>query len=226
MKEKLLKYFPNLSQQQLDQYELLAKEFLSWNEKINLISRKDTENLFEHHILHSLAIAKVCKFKPQCEVMDIGTGGGFPGLPLAIMFPETKFYLVDSIGKKIKVVQALVETLGLKNVKAEQIRAENVNRQFDFIVSRAVTYLPDFMQWTKGKISKIQYHDLANGVLYLKGGDLTEELSTIKNKIKIYDIDNYFEEEFFETKNVIHVKCVKEYRKSRSLKNFCFFCFI
>lgn len=209
MKEKLLKYFPDLSQQQLDQYELLAKEFLSWNEKINLISRKDTENLFEHHILHSLAIAKVCKFKPQCEVMDIGTGGGFPGLPLAIMFPETKFYLVDSIGKKIKVVQALIETLGLKNVKAEQIRAENVNRQFDFIVSRAVTYLPDFMQWTKGKISKIQYHDLANGVLYLKGGDLTEELSTIKNKIKIYDIDNYFEEEFFETKKVIHVKCVK-----------------
>ena len=209
MREKLLKYFPDLSQQQLDQYELLAKEFLSWNEKINLISRKDTENLFEHHILHSLAIAKVCKFKPQCEVMDIGTGGGFPGLPLAIMFPETKFYLVDSIGKKIKVVQALIETLGLKNVKAEQIRAENVNRQFDFIVSRAVTYLPDFMQWTKGKISKIQYHDLANGVLYLKGGDLTEELSTIKNKIKIYDIDNYFEEEFFETKKVIHVKCVK-----------------
>lgn len=209
MKEKLLKYFPNLSQQQLDQYELLAKEFLSWNEKINLISRKDTENLFEHHILHSLAIAKVCKFKPQCEVMDIGTGGGFPGLPLAIMFPETKFYLVDSIGKKIKVVQALVEALGLKNVKAEQIRAENVNRQFDFIVSRAVTYLPDFMQWTKGKISKIQYHDLANGVLYLKGGDLTEELSTIKNKYKIYDIDQYFEEEFFETKKVIHVKCVK-----------------
>lgn len=209
MKEKLLKYFPNLSQQQLDQYELLAKEFLSWNEKINLISRKDTENLFEHHILHSLAIAKVCKFKPQCEVMDIGTGGGFPGIPLAIMFPETKFYLVDSIGKKIKVVQALVEALGLKNVEAEQIRAENVNRQFDFIVSRAVTYLPDFMQWTKGKISKIQYHDLANGVLYLKGGDLTEELSTIKNKYKIYDIDQYFEEEFFETKKVIHVKCVK-----------------
>ena len=209
MREKLLKYFPNLSQQQLDQYELLAKEFLSWNEKINLISRKDTENLFEHHILHSLAIAKVCKFKPQCEVMDIGTGGGFPGIPLAIMFPETKFYLVDSIGKKIKVVQALVEALGLKNVEAEQIRAENVNRQFDFIVSRAVTYLPDFMQWTKGKISKIQYHDLANGVLYLKGGDLTEELSTIKNKIKIYDIDNYFEEEFFQTKKVIHVKCVK-----------------
>ena len=209
MKEKLLKYFPQLSQHQLEQYELLAKEFLSWNEKINLISRKDTDNIFEHHILHSLAIAKVCKFKPQCEIMDIGTGGGFPGIPLAIMFPETKFYLVDSIGKKIKVVQALVEALGLKNVEAEQIRAENVNRQFDFIVSRAVTYLPDFMQWTKGKISKIQYHDLANGVLYLKGGDLTEELSTIKNKIKIYDIDNYFEEEFFQTKKVIHVKCVK-----------------
>ena len=209
MKEKLLKYFPELTPHQIEQYELLAKEFLSWNEKINLISRKDTENIFEHHILHSLAIAKVCKFKPQCEIMDIGTGGGFPGIPLAIMFPETKFYLVDSIGKKIKVVQALVQALGLKNVEAEQIRAENVNRQFDFIVSRAVTYLPDFMQWTKGKFSKIQYHDLANGVLYLKGGDLTEELSTIKNKYKIYDIDNYFEEEFFETKKVIHVKCVK-----------------
>ena len=209
MKEQLKKYFPFLTEIQLSQYETLAKEFLSWNEKINLISRKDTDNLFEHHILHSLAIAKVCKFKPQCEVMDIGTGGGFPGIPLAIMFPETKFYLVDSIGKKIKVVQALVEALGLKNVEAEQIRAENVNRQFDFIVSRAVTYLPDFMQWTKGKISKIQYHDLANGVLYLKGGDLTEELSTIKNKYKIYDIDNYFEGEFFETKKVIHVKCVK-----------------
>ena len=209
MKEKLLKYFPELTQSQIEQYELLAKEFLSWNEKINLISRKDTDNIFEHHILHSLAIAKVCKFKPQCEIMDIGTGGGFPGIPLAIMFPETKFYLVDSIGKKIKVVQALVEALGLKNVEAEQIRAENVNRQFDFIVSRAVTYLPDFMQWTKGKISKIQYHDLANGVLYLKGGDLTEELSTIKNKYKIYDIDQYFEEEFFETKKVIHVKIAK-----------------
>ena len=209
MKEKLLKYFPQLSQHQLEQYELLAKEFLSWNEKINLISRKDTDNILEHHILHSLAIAKVCKFKPQCEIMDIGTGGGFPGLPLAIMFPETKFYLVDSIGKKIKVVQALVEALGMKNVEAEQIRAENENRQFDFIVSRAVTYLPDFMQWTKGKISKIQYHDLANGVLHLKGGDLTEELSTIKNKYKIYDIDQYFEEEFFETKKVIHVKIAK-----------------
>lgn len=209
MKEKLLKYFPELTQSQIEQYELLAKEFLSWNEKINLISRKDTDNIFEHHILHSLAIAKVCKFKPQCEIMDIGTGGGFPGIPLAIMFPETKFYLVDSIGKKIKVVQALVEALGLKNVEAEQIRAENVNRQFDFIVSRAVTYLPDFMQWTKGKISKIQYHDLANGVLYLKGGDLTEELSTIKNKYKIYDIDQYFEEEFFQTKKVIHVKIAK-----------------
>lgn len=209
MKDTLLKYFPHLTQEQLEQYELLSKEFLSWNEKINLISRKDTDNLFEHHILHSLAIAKVCQFKPQCEVMDIGTGGGFPGIPLAIMFPQTKFYLIDSIGKKIKVVQALVEALGLKNVEAEQIRAENVKRQFDFIVSRAVTYLPDFMQWTKGKISKIQYHNVDNGILYLKGGDLKEELSTIKEKYKIYDIDQYFEGEFFETKKVIHVKSSK-----------------
>lgn len=206
MKEELKKYFPFLKEEQLDLYERFGEEFLQWNEKINLISRKDTENLFVHHILHSLAIAKVCMFKPNCEILDIGTGGGFPGLPLAIMFPETKFFLVDSIGKKIKVVQAITETLGLGNVRSEQTRAETVQGKFDFIVSRAVTTFEDFIPWTQGKISKIQYHDLPNGILYLKGGDLTEELSKVKKKYGVFNISDYFEDEFFATKKVIHIE--------------------
>lgn len=206
MKEELKKYFPFLKEEQLDLYERFAEEFLQWNEKINLISRKDTENLFVHHILHSLAIAKVCMFKPNCEILDIGTGGGFPGLPLAIMFPETKFFLVDSIGKKIKVVQAITEALGLENVRSEQTRAETVQGKFDFIVSRAVTTFEDFIPWTQGRISKIQYHDLPNGILYLKGGDLTEELSTVKKKYGVFNISDYFEDEFFATKKVIHIE--------------------
>lgn len=206
MREKLKHYFPELNEKQLDLYERFEKEFLQWNDKINLISRKDTENLFVHHILHSLAIAKVCKFKPQCNILDIGTGGGFPGLPLAIMFPETKFFLVDSIGKKIKVVQAITEALELKNVRSMQTRAEKVQEKFDFIISRAVTTFEDFIPWTKGKFSNIRYHDLANGILYLKGGDLTEELSKVKNPYKVYDISRYFEDEFFETKKVVYIK--------------------
>lgn len=206
MREELKKYFPFLEKEQLNLYERFCEEFLQWNEKINLISRKDTENLFVHHILHSLAIAKVCMFKPNCEILDIGTGGGFPGLPLAIMFPETKFFLVDSIGKKIKVVQAITETLGLENVRSEQTRAETVQGKFDFIVSRAVTTLEDFIPWTQGKISKIQYHDLPNGILYLKGGDLTEELSKVKKKYRVFNISDYFEDEFFATKKVIHIE--------------------
>lgn len=206
MREKLKHYFPELNEKQLDLYERFEKEFLQWNDKINLISRKDTENLFVHHILHSLAIAKVCKFKPQCNILDIGTGGGFPGLPLAIMFPETKFFLVDSIGKKIKVVQAITEALELQNVRSMQTRAEKVQEKFDFIISRAVTTFEDFIPWTKGKFSNIRYHDLANGILYLKGGDLTEELSKVKKPYKIFNISDYFEEEFFETKKVIHIK--------------------
>lgn len=206
MREELKKYFPFLEEEQLDLYERFAEEFLQWNEKINLISRKDTENLFVHHILHSLAIAKVCMFKPNCEILDIGTGGGFPGLPLAIMFPETKFFLVDSIGKKIKVVQAITEALGLGNVRSEQTRAETVQGKFDFIVSRAVTTFEDFIPWTQGRISKIQYHDLPNGILYLKGGDLTEELSKVKKKYRVFNISDYFEDKFFATKKVIHIE--------------------
>lgn len=206
MREELKKYFPFLEKEQLDLYERFGEEFLQWNEKINLISRKDTENLFVHHILHSLAIAKVCMFKPNCEILDIGTGGGFPGLPLAIMFPETKFFLVDSIGKKIKVVQAITEALGLGNVRSEQTRAETVQGKFDFIVSRAVTTFEDFIPWTQGRISKIQYHDLPNGILYLKGGDLTEELSKVKKKYRVFNISDYFEDKFFATKKVIHIE--------------------
>lgn len=206
MREELKKYFPFLEKEQLDLYERFGEEFLQWNEKINLISRKDTGNLFIHHILHSLAIAKVCMFKPNCEILDIGTGGGFPGLPLAIMFPETKFFLVDSIGKKIKVVQAITEALGLGNVRSEQTRAETVQGKFDFIVSRAVTTFEDFIPWTQGRISKIQYHDLPNGILYLKGGDLTEELSKVKKKYRVFNISDYFEDEFFATKKVIHIE--------------------
>lgn len=206
MREKLKHYFPELNETQLDLYERFQEEFLQWNDKINLISRKDTENLFIHHILHSLAIAKVCKFKPQCNILDIGTGGGFPGLPLAIMFPETKFFLVDSIGKKIKVVQAITEALELKNVKSMQTRAEKVREKFDFIISRAVTTFEDFIPWTVGKFSNIRYHNLPNGILYLKGGDLTEELSKVKKPYKVFNISDYFEDEFFETKKVVYIK--------------------
>ena len=206
MREELKRYFPFLNERQLDLYEQFASCFLSWNEKINLISRKDTENLFVHHILHSLAIAKVCEFKPMCRVLDIGTGAGFPGMPLAILFPQTEFVLVDSIGKKIKVVEAVSEALGLQNVKPMQTRAEKLQEKFDFIVSRAVTNLEDFIPWTKGKFSKINYHDLPNGILYLKGGDLKEELSKIKKPYKVYDIDTWFEDEFFQTKKVVYLK--------------------
>ncbi|MFM9988641.1 16S rRNA (guanine(527)-N(7))-methyltransferase RsmG [Flavobacterium sp.] len=202
--EEILKYFPDLTENQILQFQKLENLYHDWNAKINVISRKDIDELYTKHILHSLAIAKIQKFEPGTYILDVGTGGGFPGIPLAILFPETRFYLIDVILKKIKVVQAVTEDLGLKNVKAEQIRAENVKGDFDFIVSRAVTNMPDFVSWIKDKIKKTNKHELKNGILYLKGGDLTEELKDFP-KATEYNISDFFENEFFETKKVVHV---------------------
>lgn len=202
--ELLLKYFPDLSEKQINQFQALYDLYIDWNSKINVISRKDIEELYMRHVLHSLGIAKVITFQPQAHIMDVGTGGGFPGIPLAILFPETKFYLIDVIGKKIKVVNEIVTVLGLTNVKAEQKRAELVTDQFDFIVSRAVTNMPDFVKWVKGKIAKKQNHKLVNGILYLKGGDLTEELAVYKNVVQ-YNLSAFFNEDFFETKKVVYL---------------------
>lgn len=202
--EEILKQFPNLTDNQKQQFQKLEALYQDWNAKINVISRKDIDELYTKHVLHSLAIAKIQKFEPGTYVLDVGTGGGFPGIPLAILFPETRFYLIDVIGKKIKVVQAVAEALQLKNVKAEQMRAENVKGDFDFIVSRAVTNMPDFVSWVKGKTKKQNKHELPNGILYLKGGDLTEELKDFP-KAKQYDIADFFKDEFFETKKVVHL---------------------
>ena len=202
--DEILKYFPNLTAIQIEQFEKLDFLYHDWNEKINVISRKDIDSLYTKHILHSLGIAKVMKFEPGTFVLDVGTGGGFPGIPLAILFPETRFYLIDVIAKKIKVVQGVVDGLELKNVKAEQLRAENVKGDFDFIVSRAVTNMPDFVSWIKTKIKKQQKHKLKNGILYLKGGDLTEELKDFP-KATEYNLADFFEDEFFETKKVVHL---------------------
>ena len=203
--DQIIKYFPELTQRQREQFAAMVPLYEDWNSKINLISRKDMDNFVEHHVLHSLAIAKVQPFKSMAEVLDVGTGGGFPGIPLAIMFPDARFYLIDSIGKKIKVVQDVIEKLDLKNCRAEQIRAEQVEGDFDFIVSRAVTALPEFVGWVRGKVSKTNYHKLRNGILYLKGGDLEEELRPLKRRPRIYEISDFFEEEFFETKKVIYL---------------------
>ncbi len=198
------KYFPELSPDQIAKFEKLGDLYKEWNQKINVISRKDIDLLYERHILHSLAIAKVIQFKPQTTVLDIGTGGGFPGIPLAIYFPETDFLLVDSIGKKIKVVEEVSSGAGLLNVKARQARAEQIPEKFDFVVSRAVTTLDEIGKWAKGKYLKGGFNDLDNGLLYLKGGDLTEELKNIRS-FQISDISKFFEEEFFETKKVVYV---------------------
>jgi 16S rRNA (guanine527-N7)-methyltransferase len=202
--EFILKYFPDLTDVQINQFQQLEALYQDWNSKINVISRKDIDELYVKHVLHSLAIAKIQKFEPGTYILDVGTGGGFPGIPLAILFPETRFYLIDVILKKINVVKAVVEALELKNVKAEQMRAENVKGDFDFIVSRAVTNMPDFVSWIKDKIKRHQKHELKNGILYLKGGDLTEELAAFPNA-KEYNIAEFFENEFFETKKVVHL---------------------
>ena len=202
--EEILKYFPNLTAAQIKQFEMLEALYQDWNAKINVVSRKDIDALYVKHVLHSLAIAKIQKFEPGTYVLDVGTGGGFPGIPLAILFPETRFYLIDVILKKINVVKAVAEAIGLKNVKAEQLRAENAKGDYDFIVSRAVTNMPDFVSWIKDKIKKQNKHELKNGILYLKGGDLTEELASFP-KATQFDIADFFEDEFFQTKKVVHL---------------------
>lgn len=199
----ILKYFPEISERQKEQFEKLGTLYLDWNEKINVISRKDTEFLYERHILHSLGIAKVMAFSAGTKVLDVGTGGGFPGIPLAILFPEVQFTLIDSIGKKIKVVEGVAEAIGLENLTALHGRAEKLKEKFHFIVSRAVTQMPEFLRWLKGKFEKEQLNPKHNGVLYLKGGDLAEELAGLK--CEIFPLKNYFSEDFFETKKVVYL---------------------
>jgi len=202
--ELISKYFPQLTQIQLEQFSKLQELYKDWNLKINVVSRKDIDELYLRHVLHSLGIAKVIEFLPDSNILDVGTGGGFPGIPLAILFPETNFYLVDSIGKKIKVVDEVVEGLQLTNVKTTNARVEEIKGNYDFIVSRAVAAMPTFVHWVKGKIAKKSNHELKNGILYLKGGDLSEELEQYKSAV-IYPLKDYFEEEFFETKKVVYL---------------------
>ena len=198
------KYFPNLSEIQFKQFEALQGLYEDWNSQINVISRKDIESLYLRHVLHSLSIAKLIQFKAGAKILDIGTGGGFPGIPLAILFPEVTFHLVDSINKKLKVVNGVAESLGLENVYTTHARAETIKGQYDFIVSRAVTTMPDFVSWIKNRVAKTNTHAIKNGILYLKGGDLTEELKTY-TKATLYDLSAYFEEDFFETKKIVHL---------------------
>lgn len=201
--EIILKYFPHLTDEQKSQFQQLETLYKDWNEKINVISRKDIDEFYERHVLHSLGIAKIMEFADGTKVLDIGTGGGFPGIPLAILFPNVEFTLVDSIGKKITVVNAVAESIGLKNVKAYHERAEKIKDKFHFVVSRAVTQMPVFLRWLKGKFEKEQFNPKHNGVLYLKGGDLGEELAGIK--CEIYNLKDQFEEEFFDTKKVVYL---------------------
>lgn len=202
--EVVQKYFPNLTLSQAEQFQKLEALYGAWNAKINVISRKDIASLYTHHVLHSLGIAKVQCFHSGARILDVGTGGGFPGIPLAIMFPEVDFYLVDSIGKKVHVVSEISKSLGLKNVSADHLRAAQVKGRFDFIVSRAVTNMPDFVKWVRGKVAKEQKHALDNGILALKGGDLSEELSVFA-KASLFDLSEHFEEAFFQTKKVVHL---------------------
>ena len=202
--ELILNYFPNLTEDQITKFTQLESLYKDWNLKINVVSRKDIDELYLRHVLHSLGIAKLITFKDGSRIMDVGTGGGFPGIPLAILFPECTFHLVDSIAKKLKVVNEVVEGLGITNVRTTHSRVEAINETYDFIVSRAVAAMPTFVHWTKGKISKKQNHELKNGIIYLKGGDLTQELQNYK-KATIYNLSDYYREPFFETKKVVHL---------------------
>jgi len=202
--ELIEKYFPDLSETQMHQFGLLSELYKDWNLKINVVSRKDIEELYLRHVLHSLGIAKIQPFLPETRVLDIGTGGGFPGIPLAILFPESEFHLVDSIGKKIKVVKEVTESLDLQNVRITNDRAEAISDRYDFIVSRAVAQMETFVRWVKNNVAKKSRHELKNGILYLKGGNLSEELSGFP-KATIYPLSEFFEEEFFETKSVVHL---------------------
>lgn len=201
----ILKYFPNLSEVQQQQFAALYDLYTDWNSKINVISRKDITNLYEHHVLHSLGIAKVMQFRPETTVMDLGTGGGFPGIPLAILFPETHFHLVDSIGKKVKVATEIANAIGLKNVTTRHCRAEEEKQLFDFVVSRAVMPLTDLLKIIRKNIKKEQHNALPNGLICLKGGELEREVMPVKHHTLMYDLKDYFEEEFFETKKVVYV---------------------
>ncbi|WP_250433061.1 16S rRNA (guanine(527)-N(7))-methyltransferase RsmG [Hanstruepera flava] len=200
----ILKYFPDLTEDQVDKFKKLEALYQDWNLKINVVSRKDIDELYLRHVLHSLAIAKVIRFKDGAKIMDVGTGGGFPGIPLAILFPECSFHLVDSIAKKLKVVDEVVEGLGLENVKTTHSRVEDIDDTYDFIVSRAVAAMPTFVHWIKGRVAKKQNHELKNGILYLKGGDLSEELQNY-SKATIYNISDFYTEDFFDTKKVVHL---------------------
>lgn len=202
----ILKYFPDITDDQKQKIKKLEELYTFWNNQINVISRKDTENFYERHVLHSMAISKVIEFKSGTKIMDIGTGGGFPGIPLAILFPNCNFLLVDSIGKKIKVVKEIAQELKLTNIRATHERAENINEQFDFIVSRAVTAMPTFLKWTKGKFLKENNNTFKNGIFYLKGGDLKKEMASVKKAIQYFEIKEIYSEEFFETKSIVYIR--------------------
>ncbi len=203
--ELIQRYFPNLSDLQYKRLKALGELYSDWNAKINVISRKDMEHFYERHVLHSLAIAKVIQFKPDTQILDVGTGGGFPGVPLAILFPEVSFHLVDSIGKKIKVVQEVSNALELTNLSTEHVRAEQVSGQFDFVVSRAVTRLTEFYPWIQNKFNKKSFNDLDNGILYLKGVDLMEEFDQLKKPYQLFSLKDYYTEEWFESKGLVFV---------------------
>lgn len=203
--EIILKYFPDLTEEQRRQFAALYDLYIDWNAKINVISRKDIENLYEHHVLHSLGIAKIINFRPGTSIMDLGTGGGFPGIPLAILFPEVKFHLVDSIGKKVRVATEVANAIGLKNVTFRHARAEEEKQLFDFVVSRAVMPLADLLKIIRKNITPKQQNALPNGLICLKGGELANETMPFKNKTVMYDLKDYFKEEFFETKKVVYV---------------------